>query len=362
VLAERQIDCDVVCIDTLLDPLLTRIGAGSFTVNRETFHCLVVPFAERLPLRFLGFLARLARAGIWVVFTRDAPIAASDGDASPGNLTALRAHPMTAVVPTEDLAETLRTRGIPGLKAQPDQPHLRTYRYCKRAMDLLFCFNEDARNPLDTRLFVDDARHPIGYDALHDALVSVEGEHSAEGMSVRLRLEPYESLFVVFPDDASTLPAPVEPMPFIGDLQSIATMVGPWKVAVSERADAPAFSSLPHVIQTGDLSLVPGLEGFSGTASYEAELVVPNVLSGGMWLDLGEVGESSEAWLDGRQLGTRICPPHRYALGSAGTGRHDLRIEVTTTLARRLGDNAFDRAMPQGPTGLIGPVRLLSKG
>jgi hypothetical protein len=63
-LAERQIDCDVVPIDTLVDDRLTRIDKGSFTINRERFRFLVVPFAERLPLACLRRLGDLARAGV----------------------------------------------------------------------------------------------------------------------------------------------------------------------------------------------------------------------------------------------------------------------------------------------------------
>ncbi len=55
-MAERQIDCDVVSIDSLLDPALTRVGKGSFTVNHESFRCMVVPYAQRIPRRLLDVL------------------------------------------------------------------------------------------------------------------------------------------------------------------------------------------------------------------------------------------------------------------------------------------------------------------
>ena len=40
-------------------------------------------------------------------------------------------------------------------------------------------------------------------------------------------------------------------------------------------------------------------------------------------------------------------------------GENKLEIMVTNTLAKERGNNVFDRAMPQEPTGLLGPVRLL---
>jgi hypothetical protein len=360
-LAEAQIDCDVVCMDTLLDPLLTRIGAGLFTVNRESFHCMVVPRSERLPLRMLGFLTRLQRAGVRVLFTEEAPTGASDGEPAPGALTLLRTHPMAQVVPREGLAEALRTRGLPGLRAAPAQPHLRTYRYRRRGMDLVFCWNEDPRANVDTRLFVDEARSPVGYDALADSVIPLPGEREDGQAVVRLRLEPHQSLCVAFPDDGSALASRGEALPFIGDLASAAAIDGPWRIAVTESPAATDLTPRPDLTRAGDLSRAPGLGSFSGTASYEAECVLPGA-GDGLWLDLGAVGELSEAWIDGRRLGTRICPPHRYALGGVGPGPHALRVEVTTAPARGRGGDVSDRALAQEPAGLVGPVRLLRKG
>ncbi len=349
VLAERQIDCDVVCIDSLLDTKTTRIGKGSFLVNRESFRCLVVPYAQRLPLEFLRFLVRLARAGVRVLFTRGAPAGASDADAEAAadELAALRVEPRVAVMPTADIAEALLGEGFADIRATPDQPHLRTCRYRREGMDLVFCVNEDPRTPVDTRVTVRETRPPVGYDTMTDTVVSLEWENEKDGISVRLRLEPYCSLFIVFADDASTLPKPAAPAPFIGDCAFVSSVDGPWKVSASGASC------------TGDLSAIPGLEDYAGTVAYETGLLIPKEGHDGLWLDLGVVGESSEAWLDGQPLGVRICPPHRYRLGPLAPGAHRLKIDVTTTLARRLGDNAFDRAMAQDPIGLIGPVRLL---
>ena len=56
----------------------------------------------------------------------------------------------------------------------------------------------------------------------------------------------------------------------------------------------------------------------------------------------------------------RICPPYRFDVsGLVRRGENKLEIMVTNTLAKERGNNVFDRAMPQEPTGLLGPVRLL---
>ncbi len=354
-LAVRQIDCDVVCIDTLLDPAVTRVGQGSLAVNKERFSCLVVPFARRLPSRFLRFLPSLLRAGVPVVFTGEVPGAASDTDLTREDLAAISRHPLAAVVPTVELADALLSRGIKGVTARPEQSHLRTYRYRRSGMDMLFCFNEDTRLPVDTWLSIDDPRRPFGYDALTDMTLALEGDRQGEEWSVHLRLEPYGSLFLVLADTDGQFSHSAR-LPAGADLEPAGEISGHWVVATRESEAGARDVVRPSVAGPGDISAAAGLESFAGIVIYESEV---DIASGRAWLDLGRVGESSEAWLDGAALGTRIYPPHFYDLGTVTPGRHVLRIEVTTTLARRLGGNVFDRAMAQEPVGLVGPVRIL---
>jgi hypothetical protein len=354
-LAARQIDCDVVCIDTLLDPALTKVEQGELTVNRESFHLLVVPYAERLPARFFSFLVHVLSARIPILFTEGFPTGASDEDIPPAALAALRASPNARAVPITRLAEEAARAGR--VRARPEQPHLRTYRYSRPGMDLVFCFNEDTRVPVACRLSLVDARDPLGYEALADAIVAVEHERSGSEVSVRIRLEPYGSLFLVFADDPTVLGSigSVPPDSF----RQLAAVDGPWRVSTSDALEWPRIEPRPRLTGPGDVALAEGFADFAGTVVYETEIAVPG---GRSWLDLGRVGEASEAWLDGEFLGARICPPHRFALPPGGAGRRALRIAVTTTLGRRLGNNAFDRAMPHEPVGLLGPVRILGPG
>jgi hypothetical protein len=77
-------------------------------------------------------------------------------------------------------------------------------------------------------------------------------------------------------------------------------------------------------------------------------------------LDLGEVYETAEVWVNGEPAGVRICPPYVVEVtGLLQAGQNELRIEVTNTLAKARGNNGLDRAMAQEPSGLIGPISLL---
>ena len=76
-------------------------------------------------------------------------------------------------------------------------------------------------------------------------------------------------------------------------------------------------------------------------------------------LDLGEVGQTSHLWLNGRDLGVRVCPPYRYDLTDAlRDGENALVIEVSNTLANAVRDG-FSAYMAIPASGMIGPLTWL---
>jgi len=83
-----------------------------------------------------------------------------------------------------------------------------------------------------------------------------------------------------------------------------------------------------------------GVEYFSGTASYEKEIEIPDGrLSTGreLWLDLGAVKNFAEVSLNGQDLGILWKPPFRANLtGAARPGVNKLTVKVTNLWPNRL--------------------------
>jgi len=74
-------------------------------------------------------------------------------------------------------------------------------------------------------------------------------------------------------------------------------------------------------------------------------------------LNLGEVYKTADVELNGKHIGTKICPPYCFDVTNfLLQGENKLKIDVTNTLAKSVGNNDFDRAMAQEPSGLIGPI------
>jgi hypothetical protein len=225
-------------------------------------------------------------------------------------------------------------------------------------------------------------------------LVHPASYHIADGRTeVTLPFDRFGSLFVVFRKPASD-PAHVEPTP---GWQTLATLSGPWPVAFQAGRGAPASAVFEQLADFRD-NADPGIRYFSGTATYTKELnLTQRDLAGGrhLWLDLGQVDDLAEVWMNGQLAGTAWKPPYRVDISSqVKPGRNKLELRVVDLWVNRLiGDVqpgnpvkiTFTQAdgkvspetppteaanqlrmpyaadAPLRPSGLIGPVTLLAE-
>jgi hypothetical protein len=153
---------------------------------------------------------------------------------------------------------------------------------------------------------------------------------------------------------------------------------GTWEVRFTPGWGAPEstrFESLTSWTANAD----PRIRYYSGTATYSTEVEIsPAWLRAGrrLEIDLGEVREIAEVTLNGLPLGTLWKPPFRVDVTAAAKpGRNHLQVGVTNLWPNRLiGDEQpgvahrltytnirkFTRDSPLLPSGLLGPVTLIS--
>ena len=196
---------------------------------------------------------------------------------------------------------------------------------------------------------------------------------SANGRTtVQLALQAVDAVFVVFRKDASqsalTVAQPVH--------ESLLTLDGAWELHFPDGQAAPAtlkVTKLASWTQSGD----PGIKYFSGTVSYLHGLKVP-----ASWLnksrrieiDLGEVKNVAQVWLNGKPLGVLWKAPFRLDITDAlHSGANQLEVKVTNTWVNRMIGDKQPGARPYAfatfepyradsqllDSGLLGPVRLL---
>jgi len=190
--------------------------------------------------------------------------------------------------------------------------------------------------------------------------------------TVPLTLSPEEAVYVVFRKPATSgaaiIASPVE--------KTLATLNGPWELTFEPGRGAPASARFDRLSSwTG--SADSGIKYFSGAATYTHALSIrkKQLKAGRLLLDLGEVRDLAEVRVNDVLVGTSWHAPYRVDLTEAlKPGLNHLQIKVVNTWVNRLiGDKqpgatritftaapTYRADAPLRPSGLIGPVRVLS--
>ena len=191
---------------------------------------------------------------------------------------------------------------------------------------------------------------------------------------VPLRLAPNDAVFVVFRGNtaktARIIPQPVE--------RCLATLDGKWNLNFQKDRGAPAEISIDTLTSWTDYKDA-GIKYFSGTGIYTKSINagIDWFKKGArLWIDLGEVNNLAEVMVNGKSIGVVWKKPFRVEVTEAlKAGENHLDIKVTNLWVNRLiGDQqpgiekkytyttwkAYDADSPLLPSGLIGPVRVLS--
>lgn len=391
-LAEAQIDCDVLpadCLEAIADGTEGRYGIcpvkvadGQLWVGQEGYRAILVPYAECLPERLLEALEQAARGGVPVAFLDGYPEHVYYAAGSHALQAALETNPLVEVCGLARAADWMKDHGFADIRVRDDCPDLRYMHYEREEGDVYFFTNESVLNTVDTVIELQGSGRLAFYDAMEDAMYPISAEEAADGrVAFRLVLEPYSSVFVV-PEgcgetggseearasmDAGALneaemfgrsgvrPVPIVDQAFVASRKERRLEDG-WRISVL-REDG-AYETLEDLGSLVNISAPDILPEYSGRICYEISFELAQDEAGtGAVLDLGQVYEISDVELNGSPVGSRICPPHVYRL-ECRPGRNELRIVVTNTFAKEKMGNVFDRAMPQEPSGLLGPVRL----
>jgi hypothetical protein len=151
---------------------------------------------------------------------------------------------------------------------------------------------------------------------------------------VTLQLPPYGSCFVVFNPGSRRLPEYSRSV--AGPSKEIQ---GPWTLSFPEKWGAPASVELNELISWTDHA-VEGIKYFSGTASYSNSFNIPKEWLGNnqpINLDLGEVLDVAEVFVNGKSAGTLWTSPFRTDIRDyVKEGNNDLEIKITNMWINRL--------------------------
>ena len=218
-------------------------------------------------------------------------------------------------------------------------------------------------------------KQPELWHADNGKIEEVSYEMNQARTIVPLNLDAYGSVFVVFRKDAE-----VARLEFPEYRERVLMEVNaPWTIQFPKGWGAPETSTF-QVLKSWTEVDDEGIKYFSGTASYHNRIKISKKMLQGeneIWLDLGEVRDLAEVYVNGRKVEILWKMPYQVEISSfVKAGENELRIDVTNEWTNRLaGDQdlpedqrylpafgrRFGRKWEPEPSGLIGPVKIISR-
>ena len=162
---------------------------------------------------------------------------------------------------------------------------------------------------------------------------------AAPADSVRLTLDPGQSLFVVLPKEPTRYKKEKIQE---GTLLETRDLGKVWDVSFAPKLDVP-FTLNPFILKDFSECEEPYLKYFSGTATYSGTFFWARE-DVRVWLNLGEMNDIAEVTVNGSPAGVLWYPPFRADITPfLKQGENHLEIAVTNNWANRLiGDEQFE--------------------
>jgi len=396
-------------LDFFDDDALSRLGRvekGTLRFGSNRFRAVILPGVNFIPLETLRKLEAFARSGGVLIATRQLPSAAPGFLATEAEHREVReicdrlfrskgAPALFVEDESQSLAANLARLVHPDVALLPPSPDIGFVHRTTREGEIYFLANTSNTKRSVTAVFRADHEAGEWWDPISGQIQPAIAKRVPGGTSLSLDLEAYGSRVLVFSKRFS----PAAP-PSASVLPPIVDISRGWRVSFGAGKETITMESLRSWTED------ERTRHFSGLATYEKAVSLPEELfKDGLVvrLELGEgkpqrvdgrtSGPGMQAWLEGpvreaavvyindRRAGSVWCPP--YALDVTPVLRHgenQIRIIVGNLALNHMARGALPdyrllnqrygvRFEPQDrdkiqpvPAGLLGPVRLVPEG
>jgi hypothetical protein len=265
---------------------------------------------------------------------------------------------------------------VPDCKLPADQ----TIHYGHRKLDngeAYFITNQTSNVQLVTPEFRVEGMQPELWEATTGSVRNLRAYDQKETVTaVPLKLEPYESVFVVFRKSAGK--ASVKGLETnYPALMLLSDLKGPWSVSFNASQRGPEEPVVFESLQDWTASADDRIKYYSGTAFYTTKFNLAKFPAGEkVIINLGTVTAMAKVMVNDKYAGGVWTAPYTLDItGLVKTGENELKIEVVNTWVNRLiGDskqpvgerltwcpiNPYKPSNTLQSSGLIGPVKVLS--
>lgn len=358
-LAQKQIDYDVVPIDALETAEVKDrvIHAGNLKLS-----CLIIPAADRYPEKLKCCLSQYRRAGIKLYqVTGILPM-----DSRTGNLWSFLPQIDGEIlndciqISLECVAERLcQDMGISRFFPGKGWDWVRYYQYeMEDGTQAYMLFNESMQSMAEGIWKLPDVDKLYQFDVMENKLYQMN--NIPDTREKKICLLPGETvLYLAGINDFFSESIPV--WEETGKEMVWREYIGTIEISTADYREMNKFYKVDNLElrKEGNHFRLPDDKNhnFAGIIRYEMEIESDDKI---IALDLGEVREGAEVWINGKNAGTRIGYPYYFDVSSLSVcGRNRIQIDVTTTLAFAQCDG-FSRSMILYQGELCGPIKYMT--
>ncbi len=340
-LTENQIGFNIVSADMLTNQAL--IVDSKFVLNEMTFNTLIIPYSERLPIKLLNQITRLADKGVSVIFVDGYPLGTSENITDTELFEKIKEK--CKVSNLSDLNNNLRNQ-VDQLEVDKVSPYLRYYHYTQKDGEIFMLFNEDLYEPLEFAASFPTKEDLLIYNPIENRIVrptKIQGKY-------QVYLDRGETLIFYTENE---LKQRIE-VDEVGINESSLNHY-PWSVEIVRGYGLPErrnwnFDKLPN------LTKLPEFSDFSGELIYKTYF---ESKSEKLSLNISDLSEIATVRLNGEEIGTKISYPYNFDLSEKlRVGKNELEIAVINNLGRHVKDY-LSQYLYLDPVGISGSVTLI---
>ena len=229
---------------------------------------------------------------------------------------------------------------VPDCRTADEDPVL----YCHRTVDgmeIYFVSNQSGEPIRTAPEFRVKDMQPEAWNAVDGTMRPLPAfAPTSDGVQVPLKLDGYESLFVVFRRSAAhpeTTDIAAGTEVNFPPYKALKTLGGPWTLTFDQSKRGPAeplaADELFDFTQHPDFDI----RHYSGTVVYENRFTLDTLPEGRVYLNLNDVTAMAKVKINGVYVGGVWTPPYRVEITDAiKTGENNVEIDVVTTWKNRL--------------------------
>lgn len=228
---------------------------------------------------------------------------------------------------------------VPDCRTKPEEPILYGHRRVN-GMEIYFISNQSDKQVTVSPELRTKGMQPELWDATTGSVRKLPAYSLTEtGTVVPMKLEAYESAFIVFREKATGEPASSSLEVNYPNTQVIAELNNTWTVTFDKAKRGPAEPVIMDKLIDITTSENPDIKYYSGTILYNNKFNLENKPSkeNKLFINLNNVCAMAKVKINGKYAGGVWTAPYRVDISDfVKEGENEVEIEVTTTWVNRL--------------------------